>query len=431
MRRQTPRSLNLTQRPSRAPSNVSPSDESPTGINEEPIARPRRDAIRRRLLRWYDRNKRDLPWRRRQDDPYAQWVAEIMLQQTRVETVLNYYEHFLKKYPTIIALADADSHEVLKHWEGLGYYRRILHLHRAARMVRDLDGRIPRNADVLQTLPGVGEYTAAAIASIAYGEPVAAVDGNVTRVIARLFGIKEDPRISATKRRIRSLASALLSFARPGDFNQAWMDLGSIVCTPKRPQCPECPLQTLCDANADDLTSVIPFAATRTKPTEQSHVVVLATRDRKLFMRRRAEGGLWSGLWEFPTMELYGPLRRSREPTRVGPIAIERMKSDLAVLRLVDRVLSEAGLAPHGAPRFVGFVDHQLTHRSLRFQVYAVDVNRPGQSRLASDRRWVGPRSLAKLAVSTAHRRIHAAYLLSLHTDSPRVRHPGGKTLIV
>ncbi|MDO8632179.1 MAG: hypothetical protein Q7R41_16980, partial [Phycisphaerales bacterium] len=163
-------------------------------------------AIRRRLLHWYDRHKRDLPWRRLRSDPFAQWVAEIMLRQTRVETVLDYYARFLRRFPTLHDLADADHQDVLKLWEGLGYYRRILHLHRAARSIRDAGGMIPATSAGLRALPGVGDYTAAAIASIAFNEPVAAVDGNVARVLARLFAVKDDIRAATTKTHITKLA---------------------------------------------------------------------------------------------------------------------------------------------------------------------------------------------------------------------------------
>ncbi|MEK7731696.1 MAG: A/G-specific adenine glycosylase, partial [Planctomycetota bacterium] len=278
---------------------------------------PAQTAIRRKLLRWYDLHKRDLPWRRRADDPYAQWVAEIMLQQTRVETVRAQYERFLRRFPTIGRLARADHEDVLKHWEGLGYYRRILHLHRAARMVCENGGVIPDNAEALRALPGVGEYTAAAIASIAFNRPEAAVDGNVARVLSRLFGVTQDVRSPVGKSRIRDLARSLLSQQRPGDFNQAWMDLGSLVCTPKAPRCDACPLRAHCLAaeNGDPEFYPVREAARNRIPKTVSLVVAIFVREGKMLVRRRERGGLWSGLWEFPTLELpFGaqPLRYVR-----------------------------------------------------------------------------------------------------------------------
>ena len=421
MRRQTSRSIRPIRRPTRAASIFPLADGPSAKFIPEIIARPRRAAIRRRLLSWYDCNKRDLPWRRRSHDPYAQWVAEIMLQQTRVETVLDFYQRFLTAFPTIRALADADHQRVLKHWEGLGYYRRILHFHRAARTIRDSGGRIPRTSSELRSLSGIGEYTAAAIASIAFGESVAAVDGNVARVIARLFAIEQDTRIAATKRRIQRLADDLLAPTRPGDFNQAWMDLGSSVCTPKSPRCPTCPLRSLCRANAAGVTGEVPISSARTRPVDQAHVVVLAIRDRKLLMRRRPEGGLWSGLWEFPTTESNGSLLRSRERILADPKAVGGKRGGRTDLQLVDSVLSDESLSRDSAPRSVGVVDHQLTHRSLTFHVYAIDVRAPMRKCLPENRRWVSKRMFEKLPVSTAHRRIHAAFTELLATGASPV----------
>ncbi len=345
--------------------------------------------IRRRLLRWYDLHRRDLPWRRRADDPYAQWVAEIMLQQTRVETVIEYYERFLRRFPTIGRLARAGHEEVLKHWEGLGYYRRILHLHRAARMVCDNGGVIPNNAEALRALPGVGEYTAAAIASIAFERPEAAVDGNVARVLSRLFGVTQDVRSPVGKSRIRDLARSLLSRQRPGDFNQAWMDLGSLVCTPKAPRCDACPLRAHCLAAENGNPEFYPVreAARNQKPKTVSLVVAIFLCEGKMLVRRRERGGLWSGLWEFPTAEL----------------AIGAQPA-----RYVRRLAAEMGVSISEHAKKVAEVRHQLTHRSLCFHVY---VNRaePVDGTTSANTRWVNVRSFQRLPVSTAHRRIFAA----------------------
>ncbi|MCH7849578.1 MAG: A/G-specific adenine glycosylase, partial [Planctomycetes bacterium] len=217
-----------------------------------------RARIRRRLLAWYDRNRRDLPWRRRAADPYAQWVAEAMLQQTRVDTVLNYYERFLKRFPDVPALARASREVVLKHWEGLGYYRRVVHLHEAAKQLAADGAAIPNSSHELRRLPGVGPYLAAAIASIAFGERAAAVDGNVARVISRLMGVTDDVQSGPGRRTIQSLADQLIPPGRPGDFNQAWMDLGSAVCTSRSPDCDACPLSGECVALATGMTDELP-----------------------------------------------------------------------------------------------------------------------------------------------------------------------------
>jgi len=375
-----------------------------------------RSAIRTKLLRWYDHHKRDLPWRRRADDPYAQWVAEVMLQQTRVETVINYYEQFLRRYPTIRRLADADHEEVLKHWEGLGYYRRILHLHRAARMVCDDGGFIPDNAVALRTLPGIGEYTAAAIASIAFHRPEAAVDGNVARVLSRLFGVTEDVRSPVGKSRIGELARSLLPSRRFGDFNQAWMDLGSMVCTPKAPRCDACPLRAHCLAAESDNAEFYPVreAARSRKPKVVTLVVAVFVHEGKMLVRRRPRGGLWSGLWEFPNLELPAVARLASQRRQRAPHqSLDRQGADRSAFseierRYVLRLVRDMRILVSKRPKRVAEVRHQLTHRSLCFQVYVIEV-KPANGKMTADTRWVSERSFQKLPVSTAHRRVFSS----------------------
>ncbi|MGA9062256.1 MAG: A/G-specific adenine glycosylase [Terracidiphilus sp.] len=211
-------------------------------------------ALRKRLLQWYARNRRDLPWRR-SADPYAIWVAEIMLQQTRVAAVVERYRAFMERFPTLISLALAPEQEVLALWSGLGYYRRARMLHKAAQFVAaHLGGNLPAGAEQLRVLPGTGVYTAAAVASIAHGEPVAVVDGNVERVLCRVAGWEAGSRKGGgaqLRRKIEDLAGRLLDPARPGDFNQAIMELGATVCTPRNPQCLACPLMADCETRGE------------------------------------------------------------------------------------------------------------------------------------------------------------------------------------
>jgi A/G-specific adenine glycosylase len=269
-------------------------------------------AFRRGLLKWYARNRRDLPWRR-SSDPYAIWVAEIMLQQTRVAVVAERYHAFLARFPTLVSLALAPEQEVLALWSGLGYYRRARMLHKAAQFVAmHLGGNLPTKAEQLRVLPGIGVYTAAAVASIAHGEPVAVVDGNVERVLCRVAGWEAGSRKgggAALRRKIENLARRLLDAARPGDFNQAIMELGATVCTPHNPQCLVCPLMVHCETRGEHkmprgapMTSrVVAYAlSVRTSPAPGRRRG-LSTRE-VLLEQRPTHLTVMPGMWELPML---------------------------------------------------------------------------------------------------------------------------------
>lgn len=261
--------------------------------------------FRRRLLFWFDENARDLPWRQ-SSDPYAIWVSEIMLQQTRVAAVIEHYGRFMKRFPTLQDLAAATEDQVLACWSGLGYYRRARLLHKAAKFVAvQLGGQLPSTAAELRTLPGVGEYTAAAIASIGFGEPVACVDGNVERVLSRVNGWAEK---NGSVSKVRADAARLLEPKRPGDFNQAMMELGATVCLPRGPRCAECPVRELCKTQGEHpvterkkmrsrelayafLQRTVESKGTRTNTTEV------------LLERRAANASLMPGMWELPELD--------------------------------------------------------------------------------------------------------------------------------
>lgn len=260
-----------------------------------------RDAFRQDLLDWYHEHKRSMPWRET-DDPYRIWVAEIMLQQTRVDTVRDYYRRFLETFPTVEALAAADRDILLKHWEGLGFYARARHLHEAAQHVVEAhDGTVPDTRDAIQDLKGVGPYTAAAVLSIAYQEPHAVLDGNVTRVLSRVYAVDEDATTSMAQGHLRRLANDLLDPDRPGDFNQAMMELGALVCTPSTPHCDRCPLAEVCrahDAGREEDYPVTPES--KSVPHHDIAVGLVFNDEGQLLIQRRPDEGLLGGLWEFP-----------------------------------------------------------------------------------------------------------------------------------
>lgn len=254
------------------------------------------------LVAWYDAHARVLPWRGIHD-PYRTWVSETMLQQTRVETVLGYYERFLARFPTVEALAAAHQDDVLKLWEGLGYYSRARNLHRGAQqVVNEFGGVIPQDVATLRKISGIGPYTAGAIASIAYDQPVPAVDGNVIRVTSRLCGIRENVGVPSVRRQLENSAAALVPQKRPGDFNQAVMDLGATVCVPGTPGCEKCPLRSLCDAYAAGDAEELPVLPRKNPPKQLYYDVCIILSGSRVLMRQRTETML-NGLWVYPMVE--------------------------------------------------------------------------------------------------------------------------------
>ncbi|MDD5094348.1 MAG: A/G-specific adenine glycosylase [Dehalococcoidia bacterium] len=261
---------------------------------------PEVEIIQQSLLGWYEANHRDLPWRRT-EDPYAIWVSEVMLQQTQVQTVIPYYRRFLERFPSLQSLANAELGDVLKIWEGLGYYARARNFHLAARKVMaEHRGSIPHDAKSFRQLPGVGEYIAAAVGSIAFDRPEAVVDGNVKRVLARLLQIDAPVNASASHKTFRQAADELLDHQNPGDFNQAMMELGAVICTPRNPDCACCPINVQCQSYQRQTENAYPKRIP-SKPTPEVHsaVGVVIRNDRILITRRKSEG-LLGGLWEFP-----------------------------------------------------------------------------------------------------------------------------------
>lgn len=346
-------------------------------------------AIRRKLLRWYDRHHRDLPWRRTRD-PYAIWIAETMLQQTQVTTVLPYYERFLGELPDVHALDRAPLKRVLALWSGLGYYRRAENLKKSAReIVRKYAGHLPDNYHALLALPGVGDYTAGALMSIAFQRSYPAIDGNAHRVLDRLFAAKNDNEL-------RQAAGLLVPRSRPGYFNQGLMELGARICTPKDPHCPRCPLAAHCAARATG-KHFSEFADKKSPPIQDIEWPLAILRwDGKVLLRQRLAGGLLGGLWEFPRAE-----RISRKSVRHS-VASQPPELSRGLLQRRRRI---------------GEFRHSITNRRIRSPVYLVDLPKAMRFRLPNRRwRWLAPASLQKLPVSSMT--FKAAKILANHEEN-------------
>ncbi len=348
------------------------------------------------LLAWYAEHRRDLPWRRTRD-PYQVWVAEVMLQQTQVATVIPYYQRFLARFPSVEVLAAAPLDAVLKLWEGLGYYSRARHLHAAARKVMsEFDGRIPGTLEGLLSLPGVGRYTAGAVLSIAGGQDVPALDGNVRRVLSRVFAIEEDVTRGAGQRRLQRLAESLLPPGRAGDFNQALMDLGASVCTPRAPSCEACPLAEDCQAHRLGQEEQFPVRRPR-RPLPRYEVTagVIWDGDGRFLITQRLPQGLLGGLWEFPGGK--------REP---GETLEECLRRELAEELDIQVTV--------GAPLTV--VRHAYTH--FRVTLHAFHCRwTAGQPRAlgCADWRWVTLEDVERFAFSAADHQIIAALRALTH----------------
>ena len=251
------------------------------------------------VLAWYDGGHRDLPWRHTRD-AYRIWISEIMLQQTRAETVVSYYERFLEKYPTVRDLADAPQEDVLKSWEGLGYYSRARSLQKAARVITDeLGGELPRDVDKLRALPGIGDYTAGAIASIAFGIPAAAVDGNVERVICRYYAVEDEVGTPAVRRKVAAMTQALVPMDRPGAFANAMMEMGATMCTPRNPACLLCPVRDTCQGFARGITQELPHKPKKKAQRVENRAVLLVFCGDRVLIQKRQEK-LLGGLFVFP-----------------------------------------------------------------------------------------------------------------------------------
>ncbi|MBN1956276.1 MAG: A/G-specific adenine glycosylase [Anaerolineae bacterium] len=339
------------------------------------------------LLAWFAHNARDLPWRHNRT-PYRVWVAEVMLQQTRVETVIHYYERFTSRFPTLPSLADASLEEVLQLWEGLGYYARARNLHAAARLVAaEQGGQLPTTCEELRALPGFGPYIAAAVASIAFGQPAVAIDGNARRVASRVWAIEGDPRCPPARQKVAQLLRSLLPADRPGVFNEAVMELGATVCLPRRPRCQRCPWAAGCQAHQAGREDEFPHRSPRrTVPHHDVAAAVLQQDSGQVLVTRRALDDFLGGLWSFPCGKQEG-----------GESLEDCLARTLAASLGIEVDVQEQLLT----------LKHAYTHFRITLHAFRCRL-RAGSPRCHEcvDVRWVAPPGLDELAMSAVDRRI-------------------------
>ena len=346
--------------------------------------------IGRTLADWFPERRRDLPWRRN-PTPYRVWISEIMLQQTQIERVIPFFEAWMERLPTIRHAADADRETLLKLWEGLGYYNRVINIHRTARLLRDEHGgNMPADHSGLLALPGIGPYTAGAIMSLAYNEPHPAVDANAERTLSRVFDIEEPIKASATQKRLRHKAAELIPPGRARELNQALMEHGALVCLPRDPRCRECPVPGACLARKRGVAEMRPNKGPSRSITYLEAVVGVLVHEGRIFVQKRPEGGLMPGLWEFPG----GKLRKDEAPEE----GLEReMREELNIGIRLGQPLAE--------------VRHSYTSFRVLLRAYFCSpATDPEAIRLtaASESRWVEPARLQDFSFPAANRRLVA-----------------------
>lgn len=340
-----------------------------------------------KLLAWYDENKRQMPWRDC-GDPYKIWISEIMLQQTRVDQATPYFERFIDRFPTVHDLAGADQQDVLRVWEGLGYYSRARHLHEASQLVVEkFEGRVPETWKEINELKGVGPYTASAVLSIAYQKKHAVVDGNVIRVLSRYYGIEEDVRSTKTKNRIQELADELIPGERPGDFNQAVMELGATVCTPSNPDCGECPLRAGCTAYKKLKTDDIPYKSpSKKRPHHQIGVGIIMNEKGEVLIALRPDDAMLGGMWEFPG-------GKQKEDENIPDTVIRELREELGVEVTVDKPFMK--------------LDHAYSHFKITLHAYLCELDEgEPKPKTSQEIRWIAIEELADYPFPKANRKL-------------------------
>jgi A/G-specific adenine glycosylase len=338
-----------------------------------------RRRVARSLISWFSKNARDLPWRRTHD-PYAIWISEIMLQQTQVKTVVPYFERWMRQLPTLAAFARARPQKVLKLWEGLGYYSRVRNAHTAAQTImRQHGGLFPRKFDDILALPGIGRYTAGAISSIAFTQPAPILDGNVIRVLCRIFGVEGNPRDKETNAALWLLAQDLVSVdpARCSDLNQSLMELGALVCTPRQARCPVCPARRFCFALREDRVEEFPARLPRAPATERRFLAFVARKQNRFLVRQRPGGAVNAHLWEFPNVEVLG----------------EDQKDGKDLKSAAFRIMGEQPICR---------IRHSITRYRILLEAY------PAQAASGTSGSWKTVPQLNRLPFTSAHRKILA-----------------------
>jgi A/G-specific adenine glycosylase len=347
------------------------------------------------LLEWFRVHQRDLPWRANRD-PYRIWVSEIMLQQTRVDTVIPYYERFMERFPTLEALADAPEDEVLKHWEGLGYYSRARNLHAAVREVKErYNGRVPDTPEAIASLKGVGPYTAGAILSIAYNVPEPAVDGNVMRVLSRYFLMRDDIAKPAARKKMEAAIREIIPHDAAGDFNQALMELGALVCTPRAPQCLTCPVMAACQARLAGEEESLPVKTKAKPPRPEKRLVALVVgrgqAAGKVLVRQRPNSGLLAGMWELPHVPEPEAKRPLDDRWRMNHLQAEMQRDNLRLIPV----------------EWLVRVDHTFSHLKWELDVFrCVWETEDGETPLPEGYRWMSAEERAEAAFPNAFLRI-------------------------
>lgn len=345
-----------------------------------------KQSFRRRLLAWFAKHKRDLPWRH-SVNPYRIWVSEVMLQQTTVKMAEPHFVRFLKSFPTVNHLATADESQVLRMWEGLGYYRRARSMHAAAKqIVVEHGGKFPRDVATLQTLPGIGRYTAGAIVSMAYDLRAPILETNTVRVLARLLAYPDDTTKSAGQKVLWAAAEEILPQSNIAHFNQAMMELGSLVCTPANPKCDECPVMTLCGAFAAGIQDEIPQLAAKKKPTAVREASVVVRKNGQILVRQRGADERWAGMWDFPRFEITGE----------GPLFVRD--------EIITKLHAQTGITAKPG-NLITTIKHGVTRFRITLDCYAVEYV-SGRAGAEKATRWVRPAELAELPLSVTARKL-------------------------